>query len=92
MYSASLPALLRTLLIIGVVFLVVRLFSKMMQAQRDQKDMRNRMEKEIDEQRLERERARRTIRDDGKTRVEYTRKPGMTHDEGEFVDYEELDD
>ena len=96
--EASIPGLMRTLVIILVIWFVVRLFMKFMAAHRAtqvaQEQMRQQMARQ-EQQRRAQERDQRTVRDDGRTRVEYTdpnsSKNSKGDDPGEYVDYEILD-
>ena len=85
---AYLGGLLRTLLIIGVVIFVLRLISRMRQAQQMQQQMRN----DTNNQRRATEEQQRTVHDNGKVRVEYTqnqnRQGGRRDNDDDYVDYE----
>ncbi len=79
---------LRTILIILVVLYLIRLISKMMHRQNG--TARHQENQQYREQ-TERDQTRRTIRDDGKTRLEYIRKPKNGGKDDDYADYEEVD-
>ncbi len=99
-YEASFTGLVRTIIIIVLAILVIRLISRIVlpwlikilgkkMSEKAADHMRNRYEQHRD--------ARgRVIKDDGNVRVEYLdkKKGSKNHDDddGEYVDYEEVDD
>ena len=88
--EAALTGFLRTLLIIGVVWFVVRLVRQLMQQKRANQAMYTQMKREQDHY----GRKQRTVHDDGKTRVEYVPKDrhgNPLQSDGEYVDFEEVE-
>lgn len=89
------------ILIIVAVYFVVRLVGNLMKANERAKHANRKMAEELarERQRTAHERAndrqRRTVRDDGRTRVEYVKGNDKSNkqdfDDGEYVDFEEVD-
>lgn len=93
----------RTVIIIAVIYFALRFIGKLMRANAMQQQMNRqmaeqmRMQQQQNQQMNQQQRQQRTVKDDGKTRVEYVKKPKGTDqnpnhdDDGEYIDFEEVE-
>jgi len=89
--EAAFVGFLRTLLIIGVVWFIIRLVRQLMQQKRASENLYSEMKRQ---QANHHQQQNRTVHDDGKTRVEYIpkdRNGNPLQSDGEYVDYEEVE-